>query len=153
MKILKSQLESGVRVKGQLNEWFATHRPDDIMDDIHSGRVTFLEAELVSLWFCSRHAVTSWHEPLVFLKWLFELGSNSCGLQGQSCYDACNTVGQVAVLNIQYPCGDFASRCQFSGAVDFSFFFLCLKLQFFFYAFIWNSSCLHIMFANILLRS
>ncbi len=48
VRILKSQLESGVRVKGQLNEWFATHRPDDIMDDIHSGRVTFLEADLVS---------------------------------------------------------------------------------------------------------
>jgi hypothetical protein len=37
-----------MRVKGQLNEWFATHRPEDIMDDIQSGRVTFLETDLVS---------------------------------------------------------------------------------------------------------
>ncbi len=48
VRALKSQLESGVRVKGQLNEWFATHRPEHAMDDIQSGRVTFLETDLVS---------------------------------------------------------------------------------------------------------
>ena len=45
--VLKSQLESGMRVKGQMNEWFATHEPKDVIDDIKSGRVTFLETDLV----------------------------------------------------------------------------------------------------------
>ena len=52
MRVLKGQLESNVRVKGQMNEWFATHRPEDVMDDIQSGRVTFLETELVRFFFC-----------------------------------------------------------------------------------------------------
>ena len=52
VRTLKSQLESGVHVKGQLNEWFASHRPEDVMDDMQSGRVTFLETDLVSYGCC-----------------------------------------------------------------------------------------------------
>jgi hypothetical protein len=47
MMKLKVQLDSGVRAIGQMNEWYATHRPQDLIDDIQSGRVLFLETELV----------------------------------------------------------------------------------------------------------
>jgi hypothetical protein len=43
----KILLESGVRALGQLNEWYATHRPQDLIDDIQTGHVVFLETELV----------------------------------------------------------------------------------------------------------
>jgi len=46
VSVLRNQLQSGIRATGQMNEWFATHRPEDVIDDIESGRVTFLETEL-----------------------------------------------------------------------------------------------------------
>ena len=47
IKDLISQLESGARSAGQVNEWYATHRPVDLIDDIQEGRVTFLDTALV----------------------------------------------------------------------------------------------------------
>jgi hypothetical protein len=45
---LMKQLEKGVRKAGQVNEWFATHRPADILGDLRGGRVTFIATELVT---------------------------------------------------------------------------------------------------------
>jgi hypothetical protein len=44
---LMEDLESGRQKAGRLNEWFATHRPADVIDDMQSRRVTFLEAAQV----------------------------------------------------------------------------------------------------------
>jgi hypothetical protein len=44
---LESQLKSGARASGRINEWFATHKPSDLVEDVQAGRVTFLQTNQV----------------------------------------------------------------------------------------------------------
>jgi hypothetical protein len=103
--LLKNQLDSGVRGTGQMNEWFATHRPEDVMDDIQSGRVMFLETELVGSILCEDPRFSNIN-LLHFSAYCLDMHGLTlrlfCVAQGQSCYEACEGIGQVvAVLSFR----------------------------------------------------